>query len=150
MLSQIHRRNTDLMAAIRREAKKAGVKELRGRVLNRIVDRALEGGAPHFYVSYERALEVIHRHRPSINGSTRSLRVRMWDDIRRLAEEEMADDPESDIYQAISRVLFLSPAPHFYISRATALGIYHTSVAYERMRNEKQRRLYRHRHDINQ
>lgn len=54
MLSQIHRRNTDLMAAIRREAKKAGVKELRGRVLNRIVDRALEGGAPHFYVSYER------------------------------------------------------------------------------------------------
>lgn len=46
MLSQIHRRNTDLMAAIRREAKKAGVKELRGRVLNRIVDRALEGGRP--------------------------------------------------------------------------------------------------------
>lgn len=44
MLSQIHRRNTDLMAAIRREAKKARVKELRGRVLNRIVDRALEGG----------------------------------------------------------------------------------------------------------
>lgn len=71
----------------------------------------------------------------------------MWDDIRRLAEEEMADDPESDIYQAISRVLFLSPAPHFYISRATALGIYHTTVAYERMRNEKQRRLYCHRRD---
>ncbi len=130
-------RDRDFMTAYRREMRRAW--EEPGEVDAReLLRRAIEGGAPAFYVEFEYARRgVSARLRRRLRSRHRDLmrpKRLIWEDLADRVEWEMRRSRVTlRLADALARVLADGGAPRFYISCRTARRIV------ERMRNESQR-----------
>lgn len=137
-----HERDRDFMTAYRREMRRAW--EEPGEVDAReLLRRAIEGGAPAFYVEFEYARRgVSARLRRRLRSRHRDLmrpKRLIWEDLADRVEWEMRRSRVTlRLADALARVLADGGAPRFYISSRTARRIV------EKMRNESQRETGNH------
>ena len=116
------RRDTDFMAAFSRMA--AEWKGPEPPTVDDIIRRVVAGGAPSFYLSYERASRVASdiiagRVRPG-----KSLRWRKWADFAGLVRARLADNPGMSIGLAVMLTAEQAEAPSFYLTFHTARRLY--------------------------
>jgi len=118
MYNNILRRNRDFMEAVSREIAACGSKL----ELKTIMTRAINGGAPAFYLEFETALPQIRRiHRGEMPSGRRK---QQWAELYSLVVNEMKSTG-CDLFEATDRVLSTRPASSFFIGIKTALAIYH-------------------------
>lgn len=122
-------RNRDFVDAVRRQVELCGDGRLPA--LEEVIRRAIDGGAPHYYMSYETALrrtrELRHKGRTRLKeGSSRARR--MWEEFFIRVETLLEGCPGMEIGIAVTRVLAAEPASGFFISVRQGLQIYHDHV----------------------
>ena len=121
-------RDRDFLKAYRREMRRAWARK-ETIESQELIRRAIEGGAPGFYVGFECARRRVsarlrrrlrNRHREQI----RSKRM-LWDDLTDRVESELSGVGRRRLKlpEALARVLAKGNAPQFYIEPRTARRI---------------------------
>ncbi|MCF0218881.1 MAG: hypothetical protein HUK14_03790 [Muribaculaceae bacterium] len=127
MLYHICERNRDLIKAIRRE-----IAASRGQQINikEVLDRAIHGGAPRFYLDYETAIDGIRRYFNSGIIPARGLRRGQWQEFAGLVRKRMDEVPNLKLSAAVGYVLLECPASGFFLSRRQAYAIYNEHLRF--------------------
>lgn len=120
-------RDRDFMNAYRRELRRA---LSRGEQVEsgEVVRRAIEGGAPGFYIGFDYARRgVASRLRRRLRSRHRDMmapRHMLWDELTERVERELTGGHgRLRLPEALARVLAAGDAPRFYISDRTARRI---------------------------
>lgn len=124
-------RNRDFVDAVRRVVERYDSAPLPR--TEEIVAQAIDGGAPHYYASYETAVrrtrELRHKGRTRLSlGSDRSRE--MWEEFFVKVERLRAMCPGMEIGVAITRVLAAEPASGFFLSVRQGMALVHDYVRF--------------------
>ncbi|MCF0214050.1 MAG: hypothetical protein HUK13_07890 [Muribaculaceae bacterium] len=133
MLYNQFERDRDLIKAIKREIAACDKSEMI--VLKDILERAINGGAPRFYVDFETAVDTMSRY--FRNGKFRQggRRQRQWEEIAALVKTYREAHPDTPIAGAVAHVLMNCPASGFFLSVRQAYSIYNEHLRFVNYRN---------------
>ena len=133
MLYHIYERNRDLIKAIKREiAASSSAQQIK---INEVLDRAIHGGAPRFYLDYDTAVDGVRRLFNSGTARARGQRQGQWQEFAALVRKRMDEVPNLKLQAAVSYVLLECPASGFFLSRRQAYAIYNEHLRFVEYRN---------------
>jgi hypothetical protein len=101
--------------------------------VKRAVGKALEGGAPEYYITYSSALKGLRRMRgKNVCERTKSFgrrpKIEQWQELQDRVNREMCKKNGVNMESALSRVLAEGKASGFFISYPTAMRIFRMYV----------------------
>lgn len=131
-MENYQKRNNDFMESVRQWQERG--KTLTGRPLSMktAVRKALNGGAPSFYLTRDHVWKKMRERRKGLPPAEKPHRKAMWDEIERALAERQKDAPKETRWESLDYVLNChSPSGYFITER------YAMRLAYKEIKMKK-------------